>query len=103
MTYEIKPWHPDRQVSKGAIAYHEAVVDAPYYTEILDELMEAMDPKIKNDEIVVDFGAGTGVSALRLLKRVHKNFKLWIVDNSAAWLGNAHDIFKSDENVKCFL
>src|SRR3989338_4138903 len=101
--HEIKQWYPDRPVSRGAIAYHKAVVNAPYYTEVLDVLMDIMDAKIKEDEVVVDFGAGTGVSALRLFNKVKKNFNLWLVDNSAAWLGNAHEIFKSNEKVECFL
>mgnify|MGYP001577570761 CR=1 FL=1 len=100
---QIKPWHPEKPVSKGAIAYHDAVVNAPYYIDNLDELVRIVSTKIKKDDIVVDFGAGTGVSALWLLKKIKVRFKLWMVDNSAAWLGKAYDIFSDNPNVECFL
>src|SRR3989338_3029976 len=102
-TLQYRPWQPNRPTSKGSTAYHDAVVNADYYMKNIDELADIMAPKIKEDEVVVDFGAGTGVSALRLFNKVKKNFNLWLVDNSAAWLGNAHEIFKSNEKVECFL
>src|SRR3989338_6795665 len=64
-----RKWKPDRPVSKGAEAYHEAVVNAPLY----------------------------------FLKYLKIKFRLWLVDNSAAWLGKAYDIFKDNPNVSCFL
>jgi ubiquinone/menaquinone biosynthesis C-methylase UbiE len=88
-----KAWKPDRPISKGAIAYHDAVSNAEYYTTILDELMRHVSTKIKQGDIVVDFGAGTGVSALRLLEHIKVNVKLLLVDNSAAWLGKAYQVF----------
>jgi len=96
-------WKPDRPASKGATAYHDAVSKAEYYIAILDELMKIAASKIKNNDIVVDFGAGTGVSALRLLEFMKANVKLWLVDNSPAWLGKAHDVLASKKNVSCFL
>ena len=98
-----KPWKPDRPISKGATAYHEAVVDAKYYISALDELTKIAALKIKNTNIVVDFGAGTGVSALRLLKHLRVNTELWLVDNSAAWLGKAYEILSKNPSVKFFL
>ena len=95
-------WRPDRPASKGATAYHDAVSKAEYYIAILDELMKIAAPKIKNNDIVVDFGAGTGVSALRLLEFMKANAKLWLVDNSPAWLGKAYDVIPN-KNVSCFL
>ena len=95
-------WKPDRPTSKGATAYHDAVSNAEYYVAILDELMKIAAPKIKNNDIVVDFGAGTGVSALRLLEFMKANAKLWLVDNSPAWLGKAYDVIPN-KNVSCFL
>ncbi|GEM_PF-46059 len=103
MPAEINPWKPERPTSKGAAAYHDAVSNAKYYTEILDELIKIFEQKINEDDIVVDFGAGTGVSAVRLLEHVKKNFELWLVDNSAAWLGKAYEVLKDKKNVKCFL
>lgn len=99
----FKPWHPDRPISKGATAYHDAVVNAPYYVENLNELIKEVSQNIKENEIVVDFGAGTGVSAIHLLEKLKFDINLWLVDNSAAWLGKAHEIFSSNPKTQCFL
>ena len=97
------PWKPDESISKGAAAYHDAVSKAEYYITILDELMRITSPKIKENDIVVDFGAGTGVSAIRLLEHLKVKVKLWLVDNSPAWLGKAYEVLGSNHNVSCFL
>ncbi len=103
LCFKMEPWRPDKPVSKGAAAYHDAVSKAGYYVTILDELMKIAASKIKDDDVVVDFGAGTGVSALRLLEYVKSNIKLWLVDNSAAWLGKSYEILGDKKNVSCFL
>ena len=100
---EKTEWKPDKPTSKGATAYHEAVSNAKYYITILDELMKIAENKIKQNDLVVDFGAGTGVSAIRLLEHLKKDVKLWLVDNSPAWLGKAYEVLQSRKNIKCFL
>ena len=99
----MQQWKPDRPVSRGAAAYHDAVSNAEYYINILDELMRIVSPHIKENDIVVDFGAGTGVSGLHLLEHLKINVQLWLIDNSAAWLGKAYQVFSNNPNVKCFL
>lgn len=99
----LKPWSPDRPVSRGATAYHNAVVNSSWHIENVNELARIVKDKIRDNDIVVDFGAGTGGSAIYLLKSIKSNFKLWLVDNSAAWLGKAYEILGNNQNVKCFL
>ena len=99
----LKSWKPDRPVSRGASSYHDAVVNADYYIENLYELANTVRKKINENDIVVDFGAGTGVSALQLIKNLKVRFKLWLVDNSAAWLGKAYDLLKDNPDVSYFL
>ena len=103
LSTQLKPWHPDKPVSKGATAYHDAVVNAPYYIDNLIELVRIVSPRYKENDIVVDFGAGTGVSALHMLKYIKSRINLWLVDNSPAWLGKAYEILKSNPNVNYFL
>jgi len=103
LSAQLKLWHPDKPASKGATAYHNAVVHASYYLESLDKLAKIISKKIKDGDIIVDFGAGTGVSALQLMKRLRVNIKLWLVDNSPAWLGKAYEVFNRNPDVKCFL
>ena len=92
---EIKGWKPGVPTSKGATAYHNAVIDAPYYVNIVRTVVQIAKRNIKEKDTVVDFGAGTGVSAFYLLQNFDLRFKLWLVDNSAAWLGKAYEIFKN--------
>lgn len=99
----IKPWHPDRHTSKGATAFHEAVCNSTWIKDILYELTKIAGQQIKDNNIVVDFGAGTGTSALLLLKHIQKKFRLWLVDNSASWLGKAYELLNDPPHVECFL
>lgn len=101
--FRPNPWKPDRPVSEGATAYHNAVANAPYYLENLDELVKFIRDKIRNNDLIVDFGAGTGVSSIFLLKNLKIDFRLWLVDNSAAWLGKAYEILKNRPNVQYYL
>ena len=100
---KLRKWQPDRPASAGATAYHDAVSNAPYYLESLEKLNSIVSKKVKEGEIVVDFGAGTGVSAMQLMKRLKSNVKVWLVDNSPAWLGKAYEIFNRNPNVECYL
>lgn len=97
------PWHPDRPVSKGATAYHDAIINASWHIENVDELIRIAQEKIKDNDVVVDFGAGTGGSAFYFSKKIKTKFNLWLVDNSAAWLGKAYEILGNNSNVKFFL
>ncbi len=98
-----RAWHPDRPTSKGATAFHEAVVNSTWIKDILYELVNIAHSKINDGAIVVDFGAGTGTSAILLLQHVKKNIKLWLVDNSPSWLGKAYDLLNNPPKVECFL
>lgn len=103
---QINPWRPDKPASKGAASYHDAVSNAQYYIDILDELIKKVYGKIKENDVVVDFGAGTGISTMRLfnyLKSMKSDIKIWLVDNSAAWLGKAYEIFSKNSYVDYFL
>lgn len=96
-------WRPDRPTSKGATAYHDAVVNAFWHIENINGLIELVKGQIKEGDIVVDFGAGTGASAVYLLRHIPENFTLWLVDNSPSWLGKAYDVLGNETKVKYFL
>ena len=100
---QINSWHPDRPVSKGATAYHDAVVESTWLRDIIKELSNIVESKIKENETVVDFGAGTGTSAYYLLKNLKQKFHLWLVDNSPSWLAKAHEILTNVPDVKYFI
>ena len=102
-TMEPKSWKPDRPTSKGASAFHNAVVNASWLHNCVDQLIEYIDPKIKEQDIVVDFGAGTGTSSARILKKFKNKINLWLVDNSPAWLGKAYEYLHSKPNVEFFV
>lgn len=94
-----KSWRPDRPTSKGAAAYHNAVIDASWHKKNIYELIRLVRKIIKDDDIVIDFGAGTGSSSLYLLKKLKGNFKLCLVDNSPSWLGKAHEQLYTNPRV----
>jgi ubiquinone/menaquinone biosynthesis C-methylase UbiE len=100
---KLKYWKPEGPVSRGADSYHKAVVNAKYYVKNLSELVSIIRNNIHSNDTIVDFGAGTGVSSLYLIKNLKVRFKLWLVDNSPAWLGKAYDILKKKHNVSYFL
>lgn len=100
---QLNRWLPSKPASKGASSYHDAVSNANYYIEGMDELIKIIRPRIKDNDVVIDFGAGTGASALHLVKKIKTNIRLWLVDNSAAWLAKAHEIFKNNPNIEYFL
>ena len=103
MPQHITSWHPDRPVSKGATAYHDAVVDSSWLKDILFELSKIVKPSIKDNDVIVDFGAGTGTSALHLMKNLDKKVKLWLVDNSPSWLAKAYELLNGVADARYFV
>ena len=103
MSNQIKHWSPDKPTSKGATAFHEAVINSTWIKDIIYELVNIVRPDIHDGDIIVDFGAGTGTSAIFLLKHIKKKYCLWLVDNSSSWLGKAYELLNNPPNVECFL
>ncbi|MBI3035193.1 methyltransferase [Candidatus Woesearchaeota archaeon] len=100
---QMKPWRPDKPISKGATAFHEAVANSSWIRDIVHELSKIASPKIGKGDIVVDFGAGTGTSAILLLKHMEHDINLWLVDNSQSWLGKAYELLHRFPNVDYFI
>src|SRR3989338_4066234 len=96
-------WKPDRPASRGANEFHNAVINASWNHKCLDELIDLAKPNIKENDIVVDFGAGTGTSAARILEKLKIKIKLWLVDNSPAWLSKAYEFLSNRANVSFFV
>jgi len=100
---KTESWKPDRPTSRGATAFHDAVVNASWLHNCVDQLIKYASPKIKEKDVVVDFGAGTGTSSARILKKFKNKINLWLVDNSPAWLGKAYEYLHSKPNVNFFI
>jgi ubiquinone/menaquinone biosynthesis C-methylase UbiE len=96
-------WIPDRPPSKGASAYHDAVVNTSWHKQNINELIKIIRPNIHPSYKVVDFGAGTGASAIYILKEIPLDFNLFLVDNSASWLGKAYEVLKHSKNISFIL
>ena len=100
---QYSTWRPTRPPSRGATAYHSAVVNASWHKENINELIKIIRKKIMGDNIAVDFGAGTGTSSIYLLKYLKTNFKLLLADNSPSWLTHAYEILHKNKRASFFL
>ena len=98
-----KNWAPTEPVSKGALGYHNAVISASWNNDNLYEFIPFLQRAIRENDVVVDFGAGTGASAVRYLERLGTKIKLLLVDNSPAWLAKAHELLKDRSDVDFFI
>lgn len=99
----LKPWRPDKPASKGATAFHEAVVNSSWIKDILHEIVAIVSSKIQKGDVVVDFGAGTGTSSILLLKHLKQEINLWLVDNSQSWMTKAYELLNGFSNVEYFI
>lgn len=96
-------WSPDRPISRGATAYHDAVVEASWHKENINGLLDIVKKRIKPNDVVIDFGAGTGASTLYLLQSLKSKCSVFLMDNSASWLGKAYEILHQHQNVLFYL
>ena len=96
-------WRPNKCASEGANMYHEAVVDTSWYYDNLIYMVNMVNKIVKTDDVVVDFGAGTGISALFLLKNSIKSFKIFLVDNSPSWLCKAYELLGDNPDIDFFI
>lgn len=99
----ITAWKPSGPPSQGALAYHTAVIYASWHIDNMTEIIRLVKESIQNGDIIVDFGAGTGSSAVYITRDIPRKFFLVLVDNSPSWLGNAYSIFHTNPNVTCLL
>src|SRR3989344_1684463 len=90
-------------VSQGASGYHNVVINASWNMDNLDILISMMEPEIKENDVIVDFGAGTGASAISILQKINKKIHLCLVDNSPAWLAKAHELLRDNHEVAYFV
>lgn len=96
-------WKPRGLPSQGAQAYHDAVIYASWHIDNIREMIRLVKRSIQNGDIVVDFGAGTGSSAVYMIRDIPRKIFLFLVDNSPSWLGNAYSIFHTNPNAICLL
>lgn len=102
-TYLYTPWSPSKPLSLGASAYHAAVAYSSWHIDNISELIRLIKDTITVDSLVVDFGAGTGSSAVYLLQDIPQMRSLVLVDNSPSWLGHAYSLFHTNPRVTCLL
>lgn len=92
-------WIPDSPISSGAKAYHTAVIHASWHIDNIVPLIRLVTPNVRSGHLIVDFGAGTGSSAIFMQKYLPKQIHLLLVDNSASWLGHAYSLLSGKPNV----
>ena len=112
MISDEKNWKPrdltPEDLADGE-AYHRALyptgstdVLAGWHEESIIPLVEKAAEFIKTGDIVVDYGSGSGGSAVELLKLLesqNKNIKLVLIDPLPSWFNKAWDLLHFREDV----
>ena len=105
-------WEPDG-LSESEIAdgeayhralYHNGDLDRPagWHIDSVSKLISLAVPHIEEGSIVVDYGSGTGGSAMELLKILDERgvrVELILVDPLQSWFGKAREILEHRDDV----
>lgn len=105
-------WEP-RNLSKSQIEdglnYHNAIYHdgdiknpAKWHLDSVSHLIKLALPHIRDGSIIVDYGSGTGGSAIELLKILDKkgiSVELILIDPLESWFSKARDILGSRNDV----
>ena len=105
-------WRPESltpaEIADGD-SYHRALyldgdVDRPagWHRDSVAHLLELAMPHIKQGSLVVDYGAGTGGSAIELLKltdAANLSIELVLVDPLVSWFGKARELLGHRDDV----
>lgn len=96
-------WQPNKPASPGAVAYHKAVAYASWHKDNIHEMIRLVKRHVEKGDVVVDYGAGTGSSALYVLPAIPGKHVFMLVDNSPSWLTHAYELFHTNPTVKFLL
>jgi SAM-dependent methyltransferase len=105
-------WEPsglsDAEIWDGE-AYHRALYrngdtnrPVKWHKNSVDKLIEIASPHIDNGSLVVDYGSGTGGSAIELLKSLDERgveVELVLIDPLVSWFSKARDLLGEREDV----
>ena len=105
-------WEPDG-LSESEIAdgeayhralYHNGDLDRPagWHIDSVSKLISLAVPHIEEGSIVVDYGSGTGGSAIELLKILDERgvrVELILIDPLQSWFGKAREILEHRDDV----
>ena len=84
--------------------YHDGDTNRPvkWHNNSIDKLIEIASPHIENGSLVVDYGCGTGGSAIELLKSLDERgmeVELVLVDPLVSWFSKARDLLGERDDV----
>lgn len=92
-------WIPNKPISQGAKAYHKAVANTSWHKDNIRGLKTILQNKLEKDYTIIDYGAGTGSSAIYISKILKSGNHLILVDNSPSWLGYAYNLLSSNKKM----
>ena len=109
---KIKHWKPvnlpPEKLLDGQI-YHKSLYfddhdlnPRKWHRDATEPLIDLAINEIKNGDIIVDYGSGTGGSAIELVKRLDSlgiDFKLILVDPLESWFSNAYNLLNDRPNI----
>ena len=109
---KIKHWKPgnlpseellDGQIYHKSLYFDDHDLNARnWHRDATKPLIDLAINEIKNGDIIVDYGSGTGGSAIELVKRLDSlglDFKLILIDPLESWFSNAYKLLKDRPNI----
>ena len=93
----------DGQIYHRSLYFDDLALKArKWHRDATQPLINLVLDKIKNGDVIVDYGSGTGGSAIELVKKLDDldlDYKLILVDPLGSWFSKAYDLLKERPNV----
>ena len=94
-----------------ALTYHNSLynnsIPRKWHSNNLEILINNIELKLCENITIVDYGTGTGGSAIEIVKLLEKHniqkYKLYLVDVLESWFFHAYNLFKNNNNIEFIL
>jgi SAM-dependent methyltransferase len=101
---ELSPKENADGIAYHRALYHDGDLNRPagWHEDSVHHLLDLASPHIQNGSIVVDYGTGTGGSAIELLKRLDAagiTIQLILIDPLVSWFSQAREILAHRDDV----
>ena len=101
---DLSDWEVNDGEAYHRALYHDGDLEKPvsWHKNSVETLVDLAMPHINDGSVVVDYGTGTGGSAIELLKKLDArgvSINLVLIDPLKSWFGKAREILGGREDV----